>query len=75
MLCIFVLFYCQVGDANMDSFVLVLDMYLFLMFFVRWVRNDTCVLFVCVVDERQDALCYINVLSYGRAAMLVGILL
>ena len=63
----------KVGDANMDSFVLVLNMYLFIMLFVRWMRNDTCVLF-CVVDERQGALYYINVLCYGRAAMLVGIL-
>jgi len=38
-------FYCQVGDANMDSFVLVLNMYLFIMLFVCWMRNDTCVFF------------------------------
>ena len=31
--------------------------------------------FLCVADERQGALYYINVLCYGRAAMLVGILL
>ena len=40
-----VLFYYPVGDANMDSFVLVLSMYLFIMLFVRWMRNDTCVFF------------------------------
>ena len=40
-------FYSQVGDANMDSFALVLNMYLFIMLIVRWMRNDTCVLFVC----------------------------
>ena len=31
--------------------------------------------FLCVADERQRALYYINVLCHGRAAMLVGILL
>ena len=56
MLVIFVLFYCQVGDAYMDSFVLVLNMYLFIMLFVRWVRNDTCVL-LCVWLMNDKVLC------------------
>ena len=29
----------------MDSFVLVWNMHLFIMLFVRWILNDTCVLF------------------------------
>ena len=56
MLRIFVLFYCQVGDANMDSFVLVLNMYLFIMLFVYWMRNDTCVFF-CVWLMNDKVLC------------------
>ena len=56
MLRIFVLFYYQVGDANMVYFVLVLNMYLFIMLFVRWMRNDTCVLF-CVWMMNDKVLC------------------
>ena len=56
MLRIFVLFYCQVDDANMDSFVLVLNMYLFIMLFVRWMRNDICVL-LCVWLMNDNVLC------------------
>ena len=56
MLRIFVLFYCQVGDANMDSFVLVLNMYLFIMLFVCWMRDDTCVLF-CAWLMNDKVLC------------------
>ena len=56
MLRIFVLFYCQVGDANMDSFGLVLNMYLFIMLFVCWMRNDTCVLF-CAWLMNDKVLC------------------
>ena len=53
------IFYCQVGDANMDSFALVLNMYLFIMLFVRWIRNDTCVLF-CVWLMNDKVLCIIS---------------
>ena len=56
MLHIFVLFYCQVGDSNMDSFVLVLNMYLFIMLFLRWMRNDICVFF-CVWLMNDKVLC------------------
>ena len=56
MLRIFVLFYSQVDDANMDFFVLVLNMYLFIMLFVRWMRNDTFVLF-CVWLMNDKVLC------------------
>ena len=40
----------------MDSFVLVLSMYLFIMLFVRWMRNDTCVFF-CVWLMNDKVLC------------------
>ena len=56
MLHIFVLFYCQVGNANMDSFILVLNMILFIMLIVRLIRNDTCVLF-CVWLTNDKVLC------------------
>ena len=51
------LFNCQVGDVNMDSFVLVLNMYLFIMLFVRWMRNYICVFFVCVWLMNDNVLC------------------
>ena len=40
----------------MDYFVLVLNMYLFIMLFVRWMRNDICVL-LCVWLMNDNVLC------------------